>query len=187
MVTPSPTPPAIPFTAFNAPLDTIYDEAASETLDRDYWRVGKAFRFYLGDPSEERWVNIPVDYLTDGASVPRLFWDLLPPWGQYGQAAVVHDWLCENLTVDVKGVATPIVRREADKAFKEGMEALNVPSWKRNLMYMAVRGYTAYLSLRAKLGFGDYSTVKAQTNKKVYLLAHPTMVPVDNEDVAFDT
>jgi hypothetical protein len=30
------------------------------------------------------WLNVPAGYLTDGDSVPRVFWSLIPPWGAYG-------------------------------------------------------------------------------------------------------
>lgn len=179
-------PVAKRFTDFNAPLDTTYDEDASIALDHDYWRVTVPFKFYLDDPTENRWVAIPAQYLTDGASVPPLFWSLLPPWGRYGQAAVVHDWLCEHLTIDVAGVSTPITRAQADKAFKEGMAALGVPAWKRNVMYLAVRAYDKYLELKAKLGHGGYESTARYAAKQAYMAAHPTMVVIDNEDVPFD-
>lgn len=188
---PAPTvPPAAAvkrFTEFNAPLETVYDEDASFTLDRDYWRVSTPFKFYLDDLTEEKWVAIPAQYLTDGASVPRFFWNLLPPWGRYGQAAVIHDWLCEQLSIDVKGVPTPITRATADKAFKQGMEALNVPRWKRNVMYIAVRVYSKYSELRAKLGLSNTTLARAYVAKKAYMEEYPTMVEVDNETVPFDT
>lgn len=132
------------FTDFDAKLSIEYDEGASQKLGIDYWRVIQGFKFFFGDLSEEKWVFIPAGYLTDGASVPRLLWSLLPPWGAYGQAAVLHDYLCENLTIQVHGVATAIPRAKADAAFKEAMVALDVPRWKRNVMYIAVRVYAKF-------------------------------------------
>ena len=38
-------------------------------------------------------VTIPQGFVTDGASVPRIFWSIIPPLGIYGRAAVVHDYL----------------------------------------------------------------------------------------------
>jgi hypothetical protein len=129
------------FTDFNALMSVEYDQLASTGLKTDYWVVTQAFRFYLDDIADEKWVEVPAGYLSDGASVPRVFWDLIPPWGAYGQAAVVHDWLCEHLTIEVKGVITAITRADADRALKQGMIALNVPRWKRNVIYIAVRTY----------------------------------------------
>jgi hypothetical protein len=186
---PAPSPPLTAkkrFTDYNAPLDTIYDYEASKALGRDYWRIGAAFDFYLDAPTDEKWVAIPLQYLTDGASVPSMFWNWLPPWGTYGQAAVVHDWLCEQLTITVKGVPTPITRADADRAFKQGMKALGVPSWKRNIMYIAVRVYSKYVALRDRFTNGGYDASKLYQAKLAYLKAHPVMIPEDNETVPFD-
>lgn len=135
-------PQPVAFEKFNAPLDIQYDPAASKALGYDAWRVTKAFRFNVGSEGADTFVNVPAGYLTDGASVPRMFWDLLPPWGVYGQAAVVHDILCETLSVTKDGVATPITRAKCDSIFKEAMIAAGTPAWKYNVMYIAVRVFS---------------------------------------------
>ncbi len=135
------TPAFKAFTEFNAVMSVEYDEVVSTALNKDYWRVMDAFKFYMDDPSDERWVYVPLHYLTDGATVPRFLWGLIPPWGRYGQAAVLHDYLCETLTVIEQGKPVAITRTQADKALKEAMEALDVPRWKRNVMYIGVRIY----------------------------------------------
>jgi hypothetical protein len=39
--------------------------------------------------------DVPAGLVTDGASVPRAFWALFPPWtGNYRKAAVIHDHYC---------------------------------------------------------------------------------------------
>lgn len=129
------------FTRFNAPLSVRYDAAASEALGADHWRVCQPFRFYLGDADTGRWVHVPAGYLTDGASVPRVLWGLIPPWGSYGQAAVVHDILCEYLSVTVDGAPVPITRARCDEILLEAMVVLGVPRWKRELIYRAVSLY----------------------------------------------
>jgi hypothetical protein len=35
---------------------------------------------------------VPMDYVTDGASVPRWAWSKYPPVGRYLIAAIGHDW-----------------------------------------------------------------------------------------------
>ena len=42
-------------------------------------------------------ITIPDGFNTDLASVPRLFWALLPPSGVYESAAVLHDFGCMSL------------------------------------------------------------------------------------------
>lgn len=38
-------------------------------------------------------VRVPIGFVTDFASIPRMFWSLLRPDGQYSYAAVIHDFL----------------------------------------------------------------------------------------------
>jgi hypothetical protein len=58
--------------------------------------------------------HIPSDFPTDLASVPRLFWALLPPNGSYERAAVVHDWMCVHLA---RGDCV-VSSRDADGLFR---------------------------------------------------------------------
>lgn len=131
------------FTNFSGPLDTRYDAAASDALGCDHWRVLREFRFWAELPRLGRiWITVPAGYLTDGASVPRLVWGLVPPWGAYGQAAVVHDLLCEYLVVMTDaGKQVDITRAEADALFLEAMIVLRVPTPNRSLMYAGVSTY----------------------------------------------
>jgi hypothetical protein len=115
------------FTAFSAPLLIQFDPAASQALGANYWRVAQEFRYYIGSEDSQQWVTVPAGYLTDGASVPRVFWSLIPPWGAYGQAAVVHDLLCEYLSIVDHGQVLAITRERADQIFNEAMQVLKVP------------------------------------------------------------
>lgn len=63
--------------------------------------------------------------ITDLASVPRIFWTLLPPDGKYAKAAIIHDYLYDNALR---------TKKEADLIFLD-----RVPRWKRTVMYQAVR------------------------------------------------
>ena len=84
---------------------------------------------------------MPAGYLTDGASVPQVLWSLIPPWGAYGQAAVVHDLLCEYLATTKDGVPQKITRARCDEILLEAMVALGVPAVKRCTIYRAVALY----------------------------------------------
>lgn len=94
------------------------------------WRVSRAFDYYVGDPRDGDRVSVPEGFITDFASVPRPFWVILPPDGEYTQAAVVHDYLYST---------RQRLRRECDRIFYEAMGVLGVPAWKRAVMYRAVR------------------------------------------------
>lgn len=58
-------------------------------------------------------LTIPGDYATDLATVPRLFWTVLPPHGVYEKAAVLHDW---SITHGIP--AGLLTSRDADGLFR---------------------------------------------------------------------
>src|SRR5688572_15669027 len=46
------------------------------------------------DAKGQTW-DVPAGMVTDGASVPSVFWVMFPPWtGNYRKAAVIHDHYC---------------------------------------------------------------------------------------------
>jgi len=79
-------------------------------------------------------VTVPAGFVTDFASVPWPFWWIVPPTGRWCRAAVLHDFLCQHPKVS---------RFFADAMFRECMYRLDVPLWRRVLMYYAVRTYGA--------------------------------------------
>lgn len=123
--------------AFKGELITVYDAKASKALGGNFWRVVVDFEYHIGGDPEVR-VVIPAGYLTDGASVPRAFWSVVPPWGQYGAAVVVHDLLCEYLSYSVKGKPRKCTRAQADAILLEAMQALEVPHAMAAAIYDAV-------------------------------------------------
>lgn len=129
------------FTKFNAELKIQFHDGASKVLRKDHWVTTEGFTYYLGNKDSDKWVQVPIGYLTDGASVPRLFWSVLPPWGKYGQAAVLHDFLCDYGFIYDKGVITPVSRKEADEIFYEAMEVLQIPKLKISMMKRGVNLY----------------------------------------------
>lgn len=106
------------------------------------WRVTKGFIYYLdGDKMQlGGYVKVPEGFVTDFASVPRLFWNILPPWGVYGKAAVVHDFLYQYKTyVDAYGMTRKATKDFADITFFNAMSVLDVKPWKKKVMYFAVK------------------------------------------------
>lgn len=77
-------------------------------------------------------ITVPEGFVTDAASVPRLFWSFLPPLGRYTKAAVVHDYLYRT---HLK------TKEEADKIFLWLMEDLGVEKVRRTVMYYAVKWF----------------------------------------------
>lgn len=96
--------------------------------------VGKR-QFQLLAPFVYKETEVPIGFITDGASIPKIAWSVVGgPWsGDYVEAAIPHDWHYHTQKV---------TREEADKQFIDGMEILGVPLWKRRLMYRMVRMFS---------------------------------------------
>ncbi len=109
--------------SFTTPLDLQADD------DGETFTLLSEFIYELGsDPN--RVIVVPKGFVTDFASVPQLFWNILPPWGTYGKAAVLHDWLYKTQEFS---------RKFSDDLLLEGMKVLGVTAWKRNVIYWGVR------------------------------------------------
>ena len=101
------------------------------------WKLLEEFDYYLGNLGSGMYIRVPAGFITDFASVPRLFWGILPPWGRYGKPAVLHDYLYQS---------QKFMRVLCDAIFYEAMCVLGVKWWKRWLLYLGVRigGWVAY-------------------------------------------
>ncbi|HSW80190.1 MAG TPA: DUF1353 domain-containing protein [Candidatus Saccharimonadales bacterium] len=104
----------------------VKSEVALKELGPEKWELlepieyqGRKEKFY-----------VHTGFKTDLASVPRIFTWLVPRYGKYTKAAIVHDFLCET---------KPVNRADADGLFRRMMRELNVPFLLRWMMWAAVR------------------------------------------------
>jgi len=103
------------------------------------------FGFLVREADSTERLFIPKnEFETDFASIPRLFWRVLPPVGdgaraRYGLAAVIHDWLYVDAEESLFFLPADQRRRYADDVFLACMVALEVSPWRRRVMYRAVR------------------------------------------------
>ena len=89
----------------------------------------------VGEYRYKEWI-VPEGYITDGASVPRIFWSIFPPnRPEYLSAAVLHDHLTD---LAQNG---QITFKEADDIFREALCELGVSKWKVWVLYASVRAY----------------------------------------------
>lgn len=109
------------FKQFDGRISISYDTAASQKNKKDMWCVDQPFYFYLNGKNQHSFVYVPKGFLTDGASVPRIFWSIIPPWGIYGNAAIIHDYLCKEKTIIKDGVRVHIKNKEIDDIFLDAM------------------------------------------------------------------
>lgn len=112
-------------------------------IDEKYWKLVEPFEYVLGHIDGDYCVKIHRGFETDFASIPRVFWRILPPWDRYGKAAIVHDALYSNNIILHRTFDCPekISRKRCDEIFLEAMEVLEVPKWKRIVMFKCVRWF----------------------------------------------
>ena len=112
--------------SFTQPLIVVH-------LDGKRWKLQQGFSYCVGKENSDEIIKIEKGFITDFASIPRLFWTIIGhPTGVYGKAAVVHDYL----------YATQIMtRRRSDAIFLEAMKVLKVSWWRRRTMWFAVRAW----------------------------------------------
>ena len=102
--------------------------------DWDFYYVkrdGLSWTPNAGGPSPAA-VLVPLGFVTDLASIPRVFWEILPPQGRYAYAAVIHDYLYWTQTRP---------RNEADDILKLAMQDSKVDAVTVASIYEAVRAF----------------------------------------------
>lgn len=83
--------------------------------------------------SNGRLLEVPKSFVTDFASVPRIFWSAISPIGKYNIASIVHDYFYTY--------HSEVTRSFADKEF---LLWLNFLAPKKK-----IRNYVMYLCIRA--------------------------------------
>ena len=94
------------------------------------WTLIEPFCYDVGFEGSRETINVPAGFITDFASVPRIFWAIIPQWGKYGNAAVLHDFLYQSGQYS---------RKRADEIFLEAMEVGGTSWLCRHVMFLAVR------------------------------------------------
>lgn len=113
--------------SFTTPLKVdVLDEFKYE---RRLFRLSEPFEFYR-EEDETEIISVPKGFVTDFSSVPKYLWPIEYPLGPSAKAAVLHDYLYVNAIKD---------KAYADKVFREALKVLGVSTWKRNLLYYAVK------------------------------------------------
>ncbi|MEM8499906.1 MAG: DUF1353 domain-containing protein [Pseudomonadota bacterium] len=77
-------------------------------------------------------IQVPRGYITDFASIPPIFWPVLPKHARYSPAAVIHDWIYS----DFHGRYT---KEEADQLFYDALINLGVRKQRAWAMHKAVK------------------------------------------------
>lgn len=105
------------------------------------------YLIYQSDLAGE--ISVPSGFISDLASIPKIFWNVLPPFGLYSAAAVIHDWLYFSAT-GTEAQANAVLREAMmllgcdDKTVSEiytAVSAFGAGAWQRNAILKRA-GYT---------------------------------------------
>jgi hypothetical protein len=154
----------VPFTG-----DVVVRELAA--ADGSRWRLEEPLTY---DGRDESFV-VRAGFTTDFASVPQALTWLVPRYGRYTKAAILHDHLWQRCREGTFGWA------DADGILRRAMRELDVPFLRRWLMWGAVRLAGIVTRSPSSLwtqGIGALLALVVVTLLGVSYLAVPMMVVV---------
>lgn len=116
--------------------------SATDQQGRALFKLNQPYEYQLGPGST---ITVPAGYVTNFGTVPRWFAWIVSP-AQLREAAIVHDWLCnEDQTDDGQPVDSGYSRWIADAVIYEAMARMGFGVCKRTLVYYGVR-FGAWMS-----------------------------------------
>lgn len=75
-------------------------------------------------------ITVPMDFVTDGGSVPPLFTNIISPTGMGFRPFVIHDWLYAVQTCS---------KEEADRCLLRALQSIGFNHLGEDVIYAAVR------------------------------------------------
>ncbi len=136
-------------------MSAFTGELRLTSLDTDcrVWRLEEPLQYEIGELHSGHVIVVPPGFETDGASIPRLLQGILPAWGRWSRAAIIHDFLCrainEGRPVGVPGWGIVGRRKDADGIFFEAMLVSDVPRPIARIFWAAVRMADRFPVLRS--------------------------------------
>ncbi len=109
---------------------TIYDDPEVKILrksTRGRFKITKPIKHTLINKQE---ITVPIEFISNGASIPRLFRNIFSQYGVYVTAAIIHDYLYENTIEN---------RKFADRQFLLDMSKVGTPKFTKWLFYYLIR------------------------------------------------
>lgn len=116
-------------------------EPAMTYLDDDRWRLDSD----ICVTSRGVTLCVAAGFTTDLASIPRVLWDVIAPFELSSIAPTVHDFLYQHggrivtRTTSGLNLTRTFTRAQSDSFLLDLMEQEDVPAWRRNPAYYAVR------------------------------------------------
>jgi hypothetical protein len=119
--------------------------------------------YYLAEDLEWRFDDLDIvitakkGFVTNLASVPRVFWSLMPVAARYSYPAIIHDYLYSSQSLS---------RAASDLLLREAMEETGVNNVKSFLVYKSVRlfGRSAWNESARAHARGEFRLLKKYPN-----------------------
>lgn len=114
-----------------------------EVIGKNLFRLTEPLEYHVGRYPSEEVIIVPAGFVTDFASVPRVFWSIISPIDNHANAAVVHDYMYQTNYAS---------KLECEYIFREAMQVLDVPGWKEFCIFWAVYlfGWWTWIRYRLK-------------------------------------
>lgn len=106
------------------------------------WRLEQPLIYEVGEKGSGRVVLVPSSFETDVTSVPVFMRSVLPAWGKWSRAAILHDRLYRLIEIGCPHEEAPD-REAADAVFYEALRVSEVNPLLSWLMWAAVRVFGA--------------------------------------------
>jgi len=111
-----------------------------------------------------RWGFVPAGILTDLGSVPPILRPVINHAGAGSQPFVLHDQLCEYLSITVNGRPFAISRGEADLILRAALIDVNVEMSEVRAIYDAVSIYARVMRIRDPSTYALKRRLEAEYN-----------------------
>lgn len=114
--------------------------AKSDSAGRPLFELAEPYQYRLGPGSS---ITVPEGFVTNFGTIPRwLAWWISP--SQLREAAIVHDWMCNERLADHSLTRSGYSRWLADAVLYEAMARIGFKWRKRALVFAAVRAYAIW-------------------------------------------
>ncbi len=116
-----------------------------EVIGKMKFKLIEPLEYHVGCYPSKEIIIVPVGFITDFASVPRVFWPIVSPIDNHANAAVIHDFMYQTNYAP---------KNRCEEIFYEAMGVLDVPEWKRNSIYWSVYtfGWPTWIKYRLQDG-----------------------------------
>jgi len=110
-------------------MSKFIENCRVEVIGKNLFQLIEPLEYHVGSYPSKEIITVPEKFITDFASVPRIFWSIVSPIDTHANAAVVHDWMYQTYYAP---------KARCEWIFDEALGVLDVPEWKRICLHRSV-------------------------------------------------